>query len=398
MTRKVKQRGNGQGTVITLKRDGRVRYAAEITLGWEQGLRKKKRGELRTTKATAQADLETLKRQHARDVDVTDTSTVADLLSSYLTDVIAPHHKVSTLATYRWAEKHLVKAFGDVRARKLQRRTVQRYFSGLVATLKPKSISLIYTVFDGALKEAMRNRLIDGNPADDIKLPSTKKRPAMFLTPEQARAFLAAARGERLELGLRIMLSLGLRRGEVAGLRWDDLNLTKGTLHVAGSLRFVSGHGLVYTTPKTDSSERVLRLPASLQEALRQHQARLQVERRAMGDKWQPDCPYVFVASSNGGPLNSGDLYRAVKRTAQRAGLPATISPHSLRHSCASFLYAEGVPEKAISAFLGHANTTITRNLYVHLLGGELDTAAEQIERLLDSPVPASAVLSENTL
>lgn len=388
---KLKQRGNGEGSVIRIKRDTRVRYAAELTVDWVQGKRIKKRGELRITKAEAQADLDRLKRQHARAVDVMDKQTVREIIAGYITHVIAPFSKARTVETYRWAEGHLTRAFGDTQARRLGRDTLQRYFSALTKQLAPKSIHLIYTVLNGALIEAVRNGKLDENPAATIKLPSIQKSKALFLTPVQARLFLAAAAGERLELAMRIALSLGLRRGEVAGLRWDDIDLDTGLLTVNGTMGTVRKQGQQYGTPKSESGVRKLRLPDTLRTALRQHQARQQAERRAMGDKWQ-DSPYVFVSVQTGGPMSSDRIYDAVKRVADRAGLPTKLSPHSLRHSCASFLYAEGVPEKAISAFLGHANTTITRELYVHLLGGELDDAAAHIERMLAfEPVPTVA-------
>lgn len=382
--RKAKQRGNGEGTIVTIKRGKRVRYAAEITTRWEDGKRIKKRGELRATKAEAFDDLERMKREHARDIDLSNKQTVREFVKSYITDVIVPYNKPRTVDAYRWGETHINKAFGDTALRKLSGQAIQRFITKLSNTLKPRSVQLIYTVLNGALKKAKQYKLITDNPAEGIELPSMVKHKAPFLTPEQARTFLAAAKGERLEVGLRIMLSLGLRRGEVSGIRWEDIDFERGVLTINGSIGYVKGRGLVYDTPKSDSGVRRIKVPASILSALQQHRVRQQAERRAMGDKWPQDVPYVFIGVKNGTMLNPDRFYSTVKAVAKRADLSSALSPHSLRHSCASFLYAEGVPEKAISAFLGHANTTITRELYVHLLGGELDDAAEQVERLLD--------------
>ena len=94
-----------------------------------------------------------------------------------------------------------------------------------------------------------------------------------------------------------------------------------------------------------------------------------------MGGLWK-DSGYVFVNPTNGGPLNSNAIYDVFKQAAEAAGLPDAATPHTLRHSCASFLHAEGASIKKISVYLGHANTTITNNVYLHLFQGELDDAA----------------------
>ena len=101
-----------------------------------------------------------------------------------------------------------------------------------------------------------------------------------------------------------------------------------------------------------------------------------------MGSRWE-DTPYVFVGVTNGKALNSGMLYDVFKRVARSIGLPDDLTPHSLRHSAASFLRAEGADVKKISVYLGHANTTITNQVYLHLFQGEIDDAAAAVEDLL---------------
>jgi integrase len=281
----------------------------------------------------------------------------------------------------------------------LQRLTgqqIQRFITSLSRErpgkrkLAPKSVILIHTVLHAALDQAVEWKLITDNPADGITLPRVERGPLKALTRPQAKAFILAARGERLELALRLLLSLGLRRGEVAGLRWCDIDFENGRLHINGTLTYIEQIGLVWDTPK-NHRRRSLKLPAKLVAALRWHQTRQAAERKAMGDKWKtpasPDVDYVFVASTTGGALNSDQIYVTFKRVAKAAGLPDHFSPHSLRHSCASFLYAEGVPDKVISTHLGHSNTNITKEIYISLYQDTLDDTAERVEKLLDDDI-----------
>ena len=196
-------------------------------------------------------------------------------------------------------------------------------------------------------------------------------------------AFLVAARGGRFEVALRLLLSLGLRRGEVCGLRWGtDLDLKAGTLTINGTLQYIPRHGLTWGEPKTPAGRRSFKLPPALLAALTWHKQQQERERAQMGARWS-DSGYVFCSSITGGALNSDALYVAFKCAAAIAGLPAEASPHSLRHSCASFLHAEGASVKKISGYLGHANTSITNNIYVHLFQDEIDEGVVTVEELL---------------
>lgn len=220
------------------------------------------------------------------------------------------------------------------------------------------------------------------NPFANAPVSGRRDHIGKFITPEQARAFLAAARDDRYGLALRLCLALGLRRGEACGLRDTDLDLDRSILSVRGTLTYAVGSGIAYGDAKTEAGTRTIELPASLVHAIRAHVEQREFERAAMGDVWQ-DSGYLFVGPTRGQAINPNVLSQACKRVLKAAGLDSTIRLHDMRHSYASFLHAEGVPMRDISAALGHANTSITQNLYVHVFGSAVSRAAAAVDALL---------------
>jgi integrase len=185
-------------------------------------------------------------------------------------------------------------------------------------------------------------------------------------------------RGAALEALYRVALSLGLRRGEVLALRWDDINFDRQQLTISGAVRRVRGV-LRRRTPKTDASSRTLPVPAILLNVLRQHRTRQDVLRQ--NDNSQ-EHGLVFP-SRIGTLIEPGNLHRQFKAVLKRAGLPTTIRFHDLRHSCATFLLAQGMPLVVVRDTLGHTQISTTANIYGHVLLESQRQAVDRIEALL---------------
>jgi integrase len=207
------------------------------------------------------------------------------------------------------------------------------------------------------------------------------------LTPEQARLFLASIRDDRLEAAFTVALALGLRRGELLALSWDDVTLdaTPPRLTVTKSLARVHGVGLVVAETKTAGSKRVLHLPGPAVDTLRRHRIRFLEERLEAGAGWV-DRPLGFdliFRTPFGTALDPNNFRQHCYRVTREAFTPPDErpkepgdrwpkeyqwSPHELRHSAASLLIAQGVPLKLVSETLGHASIRITADVYGHLL------------------------------
>lgn len=388
---RAKGRGNGAGGITTLRRGRKVvGYRAEITVGWRDGKRLRARSEVFKTREEADAALLALLQQQR---DGADLLAKPQTLGEYLLTWLDQHEgRPKTIDSYRWCiEKAIAPKLGDLPLKQVTIPKLRAFFAELKKTgitgkkggAKPKTIALVRGMLRTALEQAYQDGLIPRNPVDAIKPPALNASPARALTPEQAAELLNAIQDERFGLGVQLALLLGLRRGEIAALTLTDLKLDAQppTLTVNGTLTRIKGRGLVLGPPKTEKGRRTLRLPAQLVAALRWHLQRLKAERAAMGAAWKADEGYIFVRSTDGTVIDPASLYVTFRRVAKRAGLEG-YRLHDLRHSAASYLHKLRWPTKDIAAQLGHANTNITNNLYVHLFG-ESHAGGDDIERLL---------------
>jgi integrase len=215
------------------------------------------------------------------------------------------------------------------------------------------------------------------NAAALTEAPRVEEHEIEPLTVAQAHQLLDAVRGDPLEALYRIALSLGLRRGEILGLRRVDLDMQRRELRVSCTLRRISGK-LVRTTPKTRASIRTLPVPDTLYQSLVEHLRRQ--------DEQFPGAEYVFTSSA-GTPIDPRNLLRFFKAALERAKLPQSIRFHDLRHSCVTFLIAQGEHPRVVMDILGHAQMSTTMDIYGHVMPSTQRAAATKLDGLL-TPAP----------
>ncbi len=206
--------------------------------------------------------------------------------------------------------------------------------------LAPRTVQYTRAVLRIALNRALKWGLVARNVAalvDPPKVPRYQSRP---LSPEQAGRLLEAARGDRLEALYAVGVALGLRPGELYGLRWEDVDFEARTIRAQKQPQVVDGE-LQLVGLKTGRSRRTLPMPAVIARQLRAHWARQMEERLLAGSRWQ-DWGLVFT-STIGTPLDNRNVNRRYKALLQKAGLP-DVRHYDLRHSAASLLIAQGVP------------------------------------------------------
>jgi integrase len=221
--------------------------------------------------------------------------------------------------------------------------------------------------------------LIPRNAAAPVKPPRPRKEEIWPLDREQVRSLFEAVRGDRLEALYVLAVTAGLRRGELQGLKWEDVDLEAGTLQVRRTLSEPKG-GYIFEAPKSGKG-RQIRLTQRATEALARHRKRQLEERMKRGGLWQ-EHGLVF-SSTVGTPISGGNLNRAFKTTLKRAGLPKSTRFHDLRHTCATLLLRQGVNPKFVQELLGHADISLTLNVYSHVLPDMGDAAVRAMDTAL---------------
>jgi len=354
-----KRRGNGEGSIYK-RNDGRWvgQYLVHTAKGPKYSyLYGKTRREVdeKLTKAKAE--------RNGGLVFDAGALTLAEYMERWLRESARNRLRPKTYKDYEGLTRvHIVPALGHVKLKKLTPLHVQQFYGAkLEAGLSKRTVEYIHTVLHSALKQAVRWELVPRNVTDavDPPRPERKERPTFNL--DQARIFLESARGDRWESLYVLAIQTGMRRGELFGLRWDDLDLDNGWLHVKQAL---APGGKSFNAPKTAKGRRKIRLTPVAVEALKRHKIAQNEERLRQGSSWR-DHGLVFC-SSVGTPMNPDNFVkRSYKPLLKRAGLPQ-ISFHDLRHTFASLMMPNEHP-KIVQEMLGHSRISTTLDIYSHL-------------------------------
>lgn len=312
--------------------------------------------------------------------------TVEDYLTRWLKTLPVAGRTPATVANYGWVVRtYLVPNIGKVRLQALQPDALDATYARLLDRgLSRRTVRLTHSVIRKALADAIRKGLVARNVADLADPPSAKSaRPAhemRFWTPAQLDRFMDATRDDELGALYRLAAFGGFRRGEVCGLRWGEVDLGAGTVHVRRQLVVVDGRAIAQDFPKSDSGRRTVGLDPTSAAFLREHRHRQLERRMAVGVGWQGDLVFCGPA---GEQLHPDGVAKGFVRRSKAVGLPS-IRFHDLRHTHASHLIAAGVGIKTISARLGHASTSFTLDVYGHLMPEDDAQAAAAVAALVD--------------
>lgn len=316
-----------------------------------------------------------------------DRQTVADFLQEWL-DAIATRVRESTLSSYRDVVAWYVSPrIGHVRLQELSSAALNVLYAELLASgrkndggLSPRTVRYAHTIIRKALSDAVRWNRVPRNVADQADPPRSGRSGEMKTwTAAELRAFLNSVEVNRLYAAWLLMATTGMRRGEVLGLRWSDVNLDQGTASVQQTLSSV-GYKLVFSSPKTKSSRRSVPLEPLTIAALRAHRKAQLEERVAWGPAYQP-TDLVF-AREDGAPVHP-DRFSKVFGAHIKAADLSSIRVHDLRHTYATLALGAGVHPKVVSEILGHSSITITLDTYSHVVPSMKEDATARVAGLI---------------
>jgi integrase len=385
-----------------IRQQGKGSWELKFDLGRDPltGKRITKYATFHGTKRKAQEELTRLlaHRNEGSYVDPT-RMTVAEYLRHWLAADIDRRVAARTATRHRGiVEQNIVPRLGHVPMRKLtavhieafeaelqregwikQRRAPKNGEQPGPRGLSAQTVIHIHRTLSQALSHAVRLGVLLRNPAAQVKPPRPDRREINILGKDEISTLLAAAKGTPLYVPVLVAVTTGVRRGELLGMRWSDLDLKAGTLTVKQSLERIKGK-VAFKAPKTKTSRRSITLPSATVKALQEHRSAQAEERLILGLGRDPRG-LVFIRP-DGEPLDADSLTKAFARLIAATGV-TPITLHGLRHTHISHLLMDGVHVKVVSERAGHANINITLSVYAAYIPSMQADAALRVDAWL---------------
>lgn len=301
--------------------------------------------------------------------------TLAEYLTKWYGTHCRPRLSSNTLRGYRVnIENHIIPNIGHVPIQQLSRGQIQKFYFDLYdgggsnndenksKKLSERSIQYIHRVLNKALKDAVRDGILIRNPAEGVSRPTVRKYQNNIYDANMLKILLEAANGTDLYIPVTLGVSLGLRRGEVLGLQWKNINFNTGKVEIRQQASYNEQKKIVeLTTLKTENSIRTLPMPKGLVELLLEHKEKQEkIKKMIESDYIDND---LVCCHNDGTPLNPKNFSKKFRKLLEKNNFPI-IRFHDLRHSYATLMLESNVDLKVTSAMLGHSSVTITADIY----------------------------------
>ena len=283
----------------------------------------------------------------------------------------------------RLIDTHILPAMGGKAIQRVSGADVSAMIGKLTAREKLRTAEQLYLVAGIIFNAAVKQGTIGRSPMAGVERPRPERRELHVLSADdwgRVREYLEKRESWTLR-PLALLLTTGLRRSELCGLQWGDVDFARGLLYVRRSYHSLSTSFRGYRKPKTAGSKRAIALDGHTLDMLRAHRADA-VRTAEMFGRPLPDSAPLFTINADGGPISPDSLTGAWRRIAKALGLNVRL--HDIRHSSATLLLAAGVPVQLVSQRLGHASAGFTLSVYAGVLPGAQHDAAEKLAALLD--------------
>jgi integrase len=381
-----------QGSIEKHEGKQGVTWRLRYVVGYiEKGWPIQRRCTVKGTKWEAEAKLRELQTEVDKGTYIEpNKTTLAEFLRKWL-PVCEPGLAKTTFHRYRaYVDQHIIPALGNVPLQKLTVLQVQEFANRLLERgnlglgrcgkgCSVKSVRDCTCLLKQALDQAVEWEMLTRNPAKKIKIPRLVRHEPQILTEEQAMKVMDALRGTYLYMQALIAYHTGARLGEVLALTWDSINFDDGIVNIKRSYSMLDHDQPSFKEPKTKAGRRAVEVGPTLIKALRDHRKSQMQAKLSAGGRCQNK--YNLICTTADGNFIKPTMLSSVFRM-RTAALGFNVSFHKLRHTYISLLIKAGVPINVISERVGHANPSITHNVYSHLLPGMGRDAAERFEQL----------------
>jgi integrase len=381
------------------KRKGSETYTVSVYTGRDPATGKpryRQHGGFRTRREAEQARAELVTKINRGSYVMPSRQTVADYLREWLA-AAKVDLRPSTIPGYENAvEKHLIPGLGRTLLQALSSHQLTAFYAQLLERgrcdgsggLSPRTVRIIHAVLSRALSDAVEAQLLERNPAERARPPRTKtaeesaRKARRFWSAEEVQTFLASIHDHPLRAALHLATTTGLRRGELLGLRWRDLDLEAARLSVAQTLVAPRGQ-LIFSEPKTRHGRRSVDLDEETVAILRAYKKRQLEERLAFGPGYEESD--LLFRQADGSPVHPHLFSVVFKRAVKEAGL-APLRFHDVRHSHVALLARAGVPAKVIQERVGHHSAGFTLDNYGGTFPSQHREAVERFAALVGTP------------
>ncbi len=312
--------------------------------------------------------------------------TLAQLLKQWLEGYCMTNCSLRTQDFYEYIVGiHLIPALGHIKLDSLKAQVIQAYYGSACQKLSNRTVLHIHRVLSQSLKWAVKQGYIGRNPTESADPPVPRYRTMTTLSQDEVSLLLARAQNNYYYPVIYTAISTGLRRNEILGLRWRDIDLIMTSLSVSQVI--YKGRGRVeFKEPKTEHSRRRVSMTPKLTCYLREY--RSSQEQLFMEQGRTLSLDDLVFCHPNGKPLDPSTVTHNFHKITRDIGLKVRF--HDLRHSCASLMLREGVHPKIVSEMLGHSTVAITLDVYSHVTPGLQEAAARSLNEVLPAGVSAT--------
>lgn len=368
-----RKRGQNEGGIYFYKRLNK--WAAQVTI---EGKRKTKYFD---KKGDALKWLREMQNQIDQGLTLQGmNSTLGEYMHQWL-ESASPSLRPNTVADYAgYIRRHIAPELGDIKIAELRPDQVQKLYNEKAREgYSQTTIRMIHAVLHRALNQAVRWGIIMRNPASVVNKPKPRRKEMKIWNETEVVSFLSLFTGTRFDALFYLAVTTGMRKGELLGLKWNDLDWGNQELNIQRQLVRVTGKGRVFQEPKTAAGRRVVVLGNGAIERLRKHQAIQDDLRQFAGIRWK-DHGVIFTTTI-GTPENPDNVYHRFKGAIKKAGLPE-IRFHDLRHTAATLMLKQGIHPKVVQERLGHSDISLTLNTYSHVTPAMQQDAADKMDEL----------------